>query len=156
MVTFKAAGAIFGFGILVLVIGLFVAPMVGATQTGAQQSVSLTDGESQTIQQNLDVEVDINSQDNIDVTVTDTTTFEQNTTEGMDVGENATMTLSGEEITVTYDIATSDYVVLTFDYPSTFGFEENSRIFYDNLGLLLSIAGVMFSLTGVVMGVRVA
>lgn len=156
MVTFKAAGSIFGFGILVLVIGLFVGPMVGATQTGATQSVSLSDGESQQIQQNIDVELSLDANNNATVTVVDTTTYNQNTTESLSEGETTTLTVSGEEIGVTYDLVTAAYAVLSFDYPSTFGFEENSRVFYDNLGLLLSIVGMLFAMTGVVMGVRAA
>lgn len=157
MATFRAAGAIFGFGILVLCLGLFVAPLVTAGSGTAEQSVSLTDGESQELRQNLDVEASIDASNNATVTVVDTTTFNQNTTE-LSEGESGTVTISGEEIDVSYGgyIAGNDYAVLTFEYPATFGMEANTRLFYDNLGLLVSVIGLLICLTGVVMGVRLA
>lgn len=159
MSLLRASGAIFGFGILVLCLGLFVAPMVTASSTSAQDTVALTDGDSESVHQNLNVSASINSStNNATFTVTDQQTFNQNTTSELAPGENETLQLSGESITVTYDQFSSgnSYAVTTAEYPPTFQYSAGTAVFYENLGLLLSVVGALIAISGLVMGVKAA
>jgi hypothetical protein len=158
MPSVRAAGALFGFGILVLVVGLFIAPMITDTAARAEQTVAIQDGNSANLQQNLNISASIDNQNDATVTVTDLTTFEENSTAELDPGENETVRLAGEDILITYDQFSQggDYGVFTVQYPAAFQYSENVQFFYDNLQILLVIIAFMFVLSGAVVGVRLA
>lgn len=158
MPTLRAAGAIFGFGILVIVLGLFVTPMVDATAANAQQSVAIQDGQTQGLHPNANISVTIDSQNDAVVTITDTTTFEENSTAELDPGQNETITVSGEEFFIEYDQFSQggEYGVFTVEYPAAFQYGRASRLFIEHTGLILTLLGMLMALSGIVMGVRLA
>lgn len=158
MSLLRASGAIFGFGILVLVLGLFVAPLVGASGSTAERTVALQDGDSDSIHQNLNVSASIDSSNNATFTVVDQETFNENTTSALSPGENETLRLSGADIAVNYDRYSDggSYAVVTVEFPPTFQYSDGAQLFYEELGLLLSIVGGLIAISGLVMGVRAA
>ena len=158
MPTLRAAGAVFGFGILVIVLGLFVAPMVGATSANAQQSFAIQDGQSKGLHPNANISATIDNQNDAVVTITDTTTFAENSTSELDPGENDTITVSGSEFFVEYDDFSQggEYGIFTVEYPSAFQYGDGVKLFINHTGLILTLLGMLIAIFGLVIGVRLA
>lgn len=155
MSTIKAAGALFGFGLLVLSVGLFIGPMAQSATTDAQTSEIVSDGETVQPHQNIEMTVTENGSA-LDVTLTDTREADrQNVT--LSEGENATVDLSGGEINVTYDMrfGNGEHVVV-LEFPPTFSYDDGTAAFYQNLDFLLVLIGFLFTISGLLWAVRLA
>lgn len=143
----------FVLGAFVMAIGLFLTPMITDVSTDATTSVELVDNESEEVQQYLEVEPDINSTNgNATVTVTNTRTFDSKTTVELATGEEDTVALSGENVTVRNSAFSDPEVVLDVTYPPTFAYDDGPKLFYEHLGTLLAILGLLIALSGLFLG----
>lgn len=155
MSTIKAAGALFGFGLLVLAVGVFIGPMSQSAVSDAQTSEIVSDGETVQPHQNIEMAVTENGSA-LDVTLTDTREADRATVTVAE-GENSTVDLAGGTIDVEYDMRFGNgehVVVLTF--PPTFSYDDGTAAFYDNLDFLLVLIGFLFAIGGLIWSVRLA
>lgn len=146
----------FALGVLILAVGLFVAPLAGDTQTDARTVVELADGGDRVdVTQRLGANATINDTTrNATITVTNTQTFDSaNTT--LQEGDNTTLTVQGENVSVSYETYNGNAVV-RFDYPPTYGYNDETKLFFENLGLLLTLIGFAIVVAVAFYGVRVA
>lgn len=156
MASLRLGAAFFAFGMIVMVVALFLTPLIGTAATDAKASVSVADGESQQINDNLEIEVQIDNKDNVTITVRDLTNYEQNVSQNFAPGDNTTVTVSGEEIFFEYReyVDSNSEAVIDVTYPPTFGFGETTRLFYENLDTILSMVALIIMLAGIFLGVR--
>lgn len=141
--TTKAA---FAMGLLILCVAVLVPTLVDATNEKAVDTRELTVGTEEEITDVLFVEVN-----NVNATTNETTitylnsrTFEENkTTTGE--GNTTTIQLSGETVDYTIkDVYADNKTVLVETVHSpTFGWNEGSKTFWDNIGLLVATLGIM-------------
>lgn len=154
MATPRTAGALFGFGILVLVIGLFLGPMATATTQDASTTVEVADGQNVDLNDRLSTEAAINATtENATITVIDEDTLSRKNTTELSVGDSDTVKLEGENVTVTYKSYTGD-AVYSVDYPPTYGYADGPAKLFERLDLLLSFMGFLIAIGGLVLGVR--
>lgn len=155
MSTIKAAGALFGFGLLVLAVGLFIGPMAQSSTTDAQTSEIVSDGETVEPHQNIEMTIAENGTA-LDVTLTDTREADRETVT-LPEGSNESVTLAGGTIDVEYDMRFGNgehVVVLTF--PPTFSYDDGTAAFYESLDFLLVLIGFLFTISGLLWSVRLA
>lgn len=151
----RSAVAVFALGALILAVGVFVSPLIGSAESDAQTAVELSDNQSETVHQNLDVVAAINTTSgNATFTFTNSRTLDRNSTSVLQTGQSETLRLSGESITVNNSQFRDPTVVADVTFPPTFGYDDSVKTFYDNLGLLLAFVGFFFVIGGLMMGVK--
>ncbi len=81
---------------------------------------------------------------NANFTLIDESTGETAPTGTLAEGENITVQLSGQDITVEVnDVIGQSEVIVSYTYPTFIGFPDNSAIFFENLGLIIVVSCVM-------------
>lgn len=138
--------AAFAMGLLTLCVAVLVPTLVDATNDNAVDTRELTVGNQEEITDVLFVEVDnVNASTN-DTTVTfqDSRTFESNTTT-VGEGKSTTIRLSGEtlDFTVKDVYGDNETVLVETTHDPTFGWNDGSKTFWDNIGLVVAMLGIM-------------
>ena len=139
--------AIFGLGILVLVIAFLVPGMISLTSGESSTVYELNENDSVQVTDRLSLTLqDINETDlNVTVELTDLQSL-QNTTATLENLSTNELQLEGENITVgvgsVYDADTP--VRIDVDYPKMYGWDAGPRTFMQNIEVIVVlIAGIM-------------
>lgn len=152
--THQAVLGAFALGALIFAVGVFMSPMISATAEDAETSVELADNDSEEVMQYLEVEPSVNETNgNATVTVRNTRTFDTSDTAELQTGDEDTVTVSGENVTVQNSAFSDPEVVLDVTYPPTFAYDGGAKTFYGNLDVILATVGLVIVMSTLFLGV---
>lgn len=143
--------AIMAFGVFVLLIGLIIPTAIDASHTNATNGFELSEGENTTITEGLRMSVHSISGDSANISLIDTQTRE-NVTQELTVGETQNYTTNGENTTVTLESISGVDTSTTVEYNRTYGWNDGSKLFVENLGLLIALLALLL-VVGLLMAV---
>lgn len=134
--------------VLSLAAALFVPVFIDATGTNSVDSAELSEGQTANITDRLSVTADVidTTSNTANYTLRNEDTLNTTTT-SLGIGSNETVSLSGENITVTHDRITSDNTtVVTLDYSPMFGWNDSARTFIQNMDIVLAALAILMIL----------
>ena len=134
----KQPVAVLGFTLLVLLGVISIPIAVDSTDSTTIESVTLSEGETGEI--NGDISLSVVTTENTQANVT-VVNQESGYTLSRTILEGSTETFSFTEgdIQITAVETTNQNVVLSVEYPNTFGYNENMSLITDNLALILIV-----------------
>ena len=137
-----------GFVLIVLLGALTVPAAIDTSDGTVQTSVTLEEGESQLITENLDIIVEETNNADATITLVYPPGSESNT---QIIDEGSTVTYSFEEgdVMVTNVDSTNQRVTLLVEYDSTFGYSDAGVIVSENIGIIL-VAMLLISIVSFV------
>lgn len=144
-------------GILVLSVALFVPTLVDVTQDTKQDIAQIQNQSTEEFTGRLSVRVtDVSfSGSKATVEVSNSDTLESNETT-LNVSQSEQLTVGGENVTVkleNVDLITGyEYATVTVTYRPTFGFGSGSKIFFQNMEIVIVLIGfiIVLGVLGVV------
>jgi hypothetical protein len=137
--------------ILLAVVGAFLIPQIidGETETRIE-ALEMTEGEVIQITSTLEataVTIDGNPDDEVNVTIVDQSTGDSVNTGAITEGNSQDVTLSGETITVTNNLVSSNSLAsISFEYPVDFAWGTPTTQIYSVIGVLLIAMIILYSL----------
>lgn len=143
-----------GIGLFVVALGVFVTPMIDATESDSQTAVTLADGQYEYATDLMRVEANVTQNNNATFEIRNERTQERNSTSEMTRGDREHVNVGGETVTVTYVYHDGTNAVAELQYPPTFGYSDSGKTFFDNLGIILALTGFMIAIGGVLLGLR--
>lgn len=145
-------------GLLLLCVGLFLTPMIGATQEQAQNHYRVNQGDTVTVDDELELNVTQADVQNGTVTAQfrDLRDYSTNTTAKLNQSESGSVSLSSSTLTTTNVGTDGDSIIVRVTYPPTFGMGDAATAFFENLGLILAMTGFAIVIMTMWMGVRQA
>lgn len=151
MTAGKLAVAFFAIGVLALIIGTLVPATIDAQDAEKRDTVLLEEGESEIYDDVIEIELLAvnNSGSNVNVSVRDTATQDNQNITNLSIGETKSVNLVGGAVEVTNeDIETGQSADLTPAFARTYGWEPGAKTFADNLDIMLSLLGILMVLGG--------
>ena len=130
--------AVLGFTLLVLLGVISIPIAVDSTDSTSIESVTLSEGETGEINGDISVSVVTTEQTETNVTVVNQESGDS-LSRVIQEGSAETFSFSEGEIQVTAVETTNQNVVLSVEYPNTFGYNENMSLITDNLALILIV-----------------
>lgn len=145
--------SIIALGVFILVVGLIFTPLMTASNTPASETDELVEGNTTIIDQEFIITIENATDTHTNVTVQDDKTLVSDTN-NLSVGQSATSTLSGGDVTTTVTDITNfvagqandpDTHTVTFEleYPRTYGWSAEGKLFAGQLDVLLGIIGFL-------------
>jgi len=130
--------AVLGFTLLVLLGVISIPIAVDSTDSTTIESVTLSEGETGEINGDISLSVVTTENTQANVTVVNQESGDS-LSRVIQEGSAETFSFSEGEIQVTAVETTNQNVVLSVEYPNTFGYNENMSLITDNLALILIV-----------------
>ena len=135
--------------VMILMFVAFTFPVIIGESDGTTSStLTLSEGESDVVTENLRVTVVESTGSDVEVTATNLRTGTSDTQTIVE-GETGSYNLDSETVNITADRTGNDFSTLTVEYPRTFGWDESSSWFVDNLDIFMVVIAFV-SIMGVV------
>lgn len=150
----KLPAVIVGFAVVVVLVAFGLSPAITATQTDANRTVTVDNGDSRDVADRLNLTAVNTSASSAEVRMEDTATGDWGE-RTINEGENATYDLSGERVVVTVDSSTTSEMTGTVDYPRTYGWSEEGKEIGATLDVVIALVGFLAVMSAVAMAVRV-
>lgn len=150
--SLKLPVAVVALGLFVMLIAFAIPPAITASTSTATDTFELDEGETTTVTNELDVTLNESTGSTATVVFQDT---ETGVTESVTLNESetSTITLKGENVTVTLDESTQNSAQITVDYSPRYGWDDGAKTVAGHLDVILALLAFVLLLgaMGVVM-----
>ena len=136
--SLKLAVIVFGFGLLVVAGAFFFPAMVDQSSGETERAFGLEEGESNVLDGKIELTADEISQNNAEGNILDRKSGD-NEVFDLNEGENTTVVLDDQNVTVELQRTAGNYASFKVIYPATFAHGETTKTIINNFDIIMAL-----------------